>query len=325
MDRIIRRFQRDLFAVAHVAHLDNAGAWALTELVEPDWGCYGGAVRLYWPFTSATPDPRDHRFWRRHVSLWGRDAEDALDVARSEIKTAIFAQTAMFAEPPLIEELIQARRTRAYSELLGDDTATIEALRADNDRLQGELEVAESLYDEQTTREQQEITKLSAERERLQQEVEELTNKLLQKDAHIHTLTTALKGSTPDAEAGAGGSPVKTVEEPEPRNVEEAVAFASERFKHLVLGEDVSDGVKKLDPSAGPPGKVYNALKVLDRYTRVKPVGLGKGDEHWLQDEGLDVSREAPSLLRNPRQRVLRSFNAGPRGSGVRVASQAVI
>lgn len=308
---VVQEFSRDLFAVATIASLDYDGAWEFSGMVDENWSCYGGAVRLYWPIDDTSNDPSLHRYWRRHTFLWGSAAERALQDERQEIKNAIFAQAANLQEPSPIISARKNIQTAHLESLQGDKDRTIEWLRSEVGKLEDESRGHEAAYLELLQNSDSRVAMLEAELRSANTEIEQLKSARQQQQRTIEVLSDR-SGDQSALRSDSASSQDGTVEVPEePQSVEDAVTIGRRVYSRLVFGKDVADGVSRLDPKAGPPAKILEALKAMNRYATAKMGQLGMADEEWFRNEGVDVSPEFPSTLLNERQAGLRTFDNG--------------
>ena len=284
---LARDLSNDLTGLATVAQIDENASWALTELRGQTWSCFGGGIRLYWPFRATGNDPYSHPLWTRQRLLGGYvDLVTAARRVRGRLRRMIFSQSAFRTAPALIakirEDSVAAQRKQAreasdYKELAdgyAHDNRLLEQDLADRD-----LQIS-SLLDE--------IVDLKAQNGEL-----------------ITSLQFA--GGTATAEDEKYVSAPLAVE-----TVEDAVLQAMERFDNLVFGRDVDDGIEGLAPDAGPPMKILRYLERLSEMTtELRGGSLGATQHQWLRDRGMDVSGEGRTDRNSPAHRTKRTWDDG--------------
>lgn len=59
------RLSHELFALALVVRVDRDASWGLTDALGPSFGCYDGAVRLFWPGFDLGASRFSHPLWVR--------------------------------------------------------------------------------------------------------------------------------------------------------------------------------------------------------------------------------------------------------------------
>ncbi len=287
-DRVLRSFQDDLFGVAHVAHLDVAGAWELSDLVGREWSCFSGAIRIYWPIRPGTDEPQFHRYWPHHVKLWGKEAEDALDNTQREIKTAIFAEAATLPDPQIIQSVTEAYKSERLENLQGEEW--INYLEDENKKLEAQIIQLKESHGEELRRIQQELSEKSNSQNDLQDRCDSLLEELDQVRSERDQ---------------------KKAPDHSPKSVSEAIDIANREYKRLAFGMDVDDGVKGLDPSAGPPKKILRTFMVLDKYaaTMIELNGnIGKRTIDWFSEQGVNVAPESSGVRKSDTRRQKRTF-----------------
>lgn len=147
----------DLAGVANVYCVDDAAAWALTDVLRKPLSTYGGAVRIYWPRLAINDDPFRHQLWTA-TRLQGIDADQqtALERIRRQLRTIVLrASAASVVRPAEIDEIRGAAARSEYAELqmkaialedlkakassLADFKDIADSYAADNDKLRREL------------------------------------------------------------------------------------------------------------------------------------------------------------------------------------------
>lgn len=141
----------DLAGLANVVIVDEGASWALTDVLGREFGCYSGAVRLYWPQCSRKSDPLDHPYWSASKLRPGVEMCDRL---RRQLRDRVFRAAAWsVVRPREIEAIRDAARQRPIAELkarassleefsqLADSYAEeSEALRSEKAELKAELQ-----------------------------------------------------------------------------------------------------------------------------------------------------------------------------------------
>jgi hypothetical protein len=136
----------DLVGLANVVVVDEEASWALRYTLGPQWGCYRGAVRLFWPHFSQTDDRYLHPLWTagRLVSA-SQDATQTRDRFRKQLRTLLFRTSALsVVRPPEIDAIRDASSRTALHELkerahsLGEYNEYADLYAADNEELRHE-------------------------------------------------------------------------------------------------------------------------------------------------------------------------------------------
>lgn len=299
----------DLLGLGLVYQLDGDASWALTESLGVDRSCHSGAVRIYWPgFGEDGDDPRRHPLWTKDRMLGGAvDAIDAAEKVRQTIRWKVLAMSAFAAGGrTLFEEVRDA------------------SLRAEAAKRRAQIETTaqeKAYYESEVLRLEEDKKALAAQAEDLRRQVEELTKASLElideKDvlaAQVSALTEALRYKEVAGQEAVGEDAHDDAEEEDIGTVREAVDLARSRFSdELQFGSDVEAGVVTLDPSAGPPGKVYRYLALLASLTRSKRSGpsLGATDLKWLLDRGATGSKESDTIRTDKSKMKKRRWNDG--------------
>lgn len=109
----------DLCALANLYVVDEGASWALRENLGPQWSCYRGAVRLYWPQFSSSDDRYLHPLWTAERLVSGtRDAASTRDVFRKQLRSLLFRTSALSViRPTEIDSIRDAVSKNALSEL----------------------------------------------------------------------------------------------------------------------------------------------------------------------------------------------------------------
>ena len=146
----------DLVALANVFVMDDDASWALRDTLGPQWGCYRGAVRLFWPHFSRTDDRYLHPLWtaERLVSE-SQDATQTRDRFRRQLRSLLFRTSALsVARPSEIDSIRDGASRSALNELkerahaLGEYKEFAELYAADNEALRQERAALRSRVEE---------------------------------------------------------------------------------------------------------------------------------------------------------------------------------
>ena len=290
---LARDLSVDLTGLAVVAQIDEDASWILSELSGQTWSCFGGAIRLYWPFRATGNDPYSHPLWTRQRLLSGDlDSVTAAGRVQSRLRRMVFSQSAFRTAPALItkirEDFGAAQREHALE--ANDYRELADGYARDNSLLKQEL----------------------ADRD---MQISSLLDEIVDLKAQNGELITSLQfaGGTASVTAEEYLSASLAVE-----TVEDAVLQAMERFNGLVFGRDVDGGVAGLAPDAGPPMKILRYLERLNEMTAELETGtLGTTQHQWLRDRGVDVSGESRTDRNSPAHAAKRTWDDG---SGMRRA-----
>lgn len=133
----------DLSGLANVVCVDEDAAWALTDVLGQRFGCYRGAVRMYWPHFSANQDPLFHPRWTADMlRRVGSDDQDARERIRKRFRHILFRASALSViRPRAIDSIRENATHRDIAELrkrassLQDFEELADSYATDNARL----------------------------------------------------------------------------------------------------------------------------------------------------------------------------------------------
>lgn len=299
----------DLIGLGLVYQLDGEAAWGLTESLGVERSCHSGAVRIYWPgFGEDGDDPRRHPLWTKDRMLGGAvDAIDAAEKVRQTIRWKVLAMSAFAAGGrSLFDEVRDA------------------ALRAEAAKRRSLIETTaqeKAYFESEALRLEEEKRAIAVQSDELRRQVEDLTKATLElideKDAleaRVRSLTEALQFKEGLEAGAAGAAPADVAPDASVETVSDAVNLAKKRFcGELEFGADVEAGIGSLDPSAGPPGKVFRYLSLLAELAREKraSASIGATDLRWLQDRGASGSKESDTIRNDKAKMKKRRWNDG--------------
>jgi predicted flap endonuclease-1-like 5' DNA nuclease len=248
-----------LLGLAHVAALDDDGAWAVTKALGKRLSCYQGAVRIYWPGFGRGDDPYHHRLY-----VFG-----ALDVLGPDgLQGELFDQLGRLAglsidEPVLRRALILERRAAEVDQRVEERAETLarvaNAAAAEGAVTAEEfaefakefeaLETTVTLVEQDALEGQVEVERLRAERDAARRQVAELSRAF--------------------AQAGAAEAP--EVVEP-PATVLEAVERARAEAEQTVY---LPEALKSAEASEyDDPSRVLDDLRLIEGVARDWASGL---------------------------------------------------
>jgi len=234
---------RDLCGLAHVYHsLYSLPDRALSRRLGP-LGCYGGAVRIYWPGFSTESDRYTHDLYTpARLRNWqGKPFREAL---RDRL-FAIAAST--MAAPSMFRELRRAARRRQLQ--------------------------AQDVPDEWLV----ELEQIEEERDRWKKEAGRLEGELVQANEEAGRLRASFRQV-----AEGVATPVEALEHVDeetqpPKTVREAVERAEGLCPHLVFVEAAFESAED-SPFQDPPVVLEALLKLEELAAReAQPGGIGKG------------------------------------------------
>ena len=279
----------DLAGLAIVVEIDDETSWLLSETKGRDWSCYGGAVRLYWPFQGTPDDPYRHPLWTQAKLHWGGvDSFTAGKRVQNRVHRWVFGQSTFQPQPPVIlrirEEYFTEQRSRARD---ADDYF----------ELASSFELENSSLKQTIENNEEQIIGLQDQIEDLRARNRELT---------ISQLWTE---GTAD---GTSTEPDDNLWDNEDDVIEDVVEYAMATFQNLKLGVDVEEGVSGLAPQAGPPGKILRYLRELNTMTlKLNEGTLGTSLRHWLTTRGVSVSGESETTGGSAAQMSKRTWDDG--------------
>ena len=284
---LARDLSSDLTGLATVVQIDEDASWALSEARGQAWSCFGGAIRLYWPFRATRNDPYSHPLWTQQRLLRGDvDSITAAGRIRSRLRRIVFSQSAFRTQPSLIarirEDFASVQRQQAME--AHDYRELADGYAHDNGVLRRDL------------------IERNVQVDSLLEEIEDLK-------AQNRELITSLQFSgdlamVPDQEYDSPSLASETVED--------AVLVAMERCDNLVFGQDVDGGIEGLAPDAGPPMKISRYLDTLNEMTTEMRAGsLGATQQQWLRDRNVEMSGESRTDRNSPAHMARRTWDDG--------------
>lgn len=109
----------DLVALANVVVVDDEASWALRDTLGSQWGCYRGAVRLFWPHFSRSDDRYLHPLWTaERLVAESQDATQTRDRFRRQLRSLLFRTSALsVARPPEIDAIRDGASRSTLNEL----------------------------------------------------------------------------------------------------------------------------------------------------------------------------------------------------------------
>ena len=272
----------DLTGLATIVEIDSDASWTMSKTKGSIWSCYDGAIRIYWPFSSARNHPNLHPFWiHRELIPVGVSIDKAADRIRHRIKRMVFEQSAFQTMPLLISKIrqlhrdvqrAQARDADAYEEIAEDYGQENDYLRRENTRLSDMIESRDD-------------------------KIESLNDRIAELEDQKRALTdsrawTQKVHSSDDQEY-----------ETSPPTVEDAVQRAKRDCEHLIFGNDVQRGIDSLATDAGPPSKILRYLCKLDEMTsQVQGGELGMPIRQWLREQNIAYSPEQDNISAKDRE-----------------------
>jgi hypothetical protein len=143
LDEIDETLTHELAGLAVIVRADEQAAWEITKALGPQWACYYGGIRTFWPQFRPDHDVRRHPRWTPDdVYSLSDDDDEAANLLVRRLRLAIFRAAALNVHRPAEIEEIRAAHARArIAESLagaagGKDFEVIaESYAADNDRL----------------------------------------------------------------------------------------------------------------------------------------------------------------------------------------------
>ena len=279
----------DLAGLAMVVEIDDETSWLLSETKGRDWSCYGGAVRLYWPFKGTPDDPYRHPLWTRTKLHWGGvDSFIAAKRVQSRLHRWVFSQSTFQPQPSVIVRIREQYLTEQQSLARdADDYLELASLIEVENR---NLKQTNEDYEEQVRGLQDLIEDLRARNREL-------------------TISRLYEDGTAE---GASAEPEDNLWMNEDEVVDDAVDYAMDLCQNLMFGSDVELGVYGLAPQAGPPRKILRYLQVLETMTqKLNEDTLGMPIRHWLTEQGISVSGESETTGGSAVQMSKRTWDDG--------------
>lgn len=142
---IAQHLGRDLVGAAEVFRIREGASLLLSEKIGKRNSCYLGAIRLYWPATSAEQMPRSH-VWTEESLLPHDEELDDLYAKRfrTKIRNLILSATAVsVSAPKKIRELREGSAARALNDKLQSSAERITSLETSVSDLTAKLEDSE--------------------------------------------------------------------------------------------------------------------------------------------------------------------------------------
>ena len=274
-----------------VVKIDDETSWLLSETKGRDWSCYGGAVRLYWPFQGTPDDPYRHPLWTKTKLHWGgADSFIAAKRVHRRLHRWVFSQSTFQPQPPVIvrvrEQYFTEQRSLARD---ADDYSELASLIATENR---SLKQTIENNEEQIRALQDQIEDLRARNREL-------------------TISRLWTDGTAEGE-GASAEPDDNLSMNEDEVVDDAVEYAKALCQNLTFGADIELGVSGLAPQAGPPRKILRYLQVLETMTqKLNEDTLGLPIRHWLTEQSISVSGESETTGGSAVQMAKRTWDDG--------------
>lgn len=274
---------RECAGAALVVRADRDACWQLTALKSAEWSCYNGAVRLYYPRLSDSPEPRRHPLW---ISRFFDDADDVTAMER-RLRALLRRLTLSYS----------AFSTYVPSVLAEVQTAIDAALRAPvatPGHVDQDWEAIASLY--------------ATDNDRLQEEAKALRDEVADLRVQLSNLQSVLHWN----QSAEPGDPHPAQMAP-PATVEAAVDQARVLYPDdLVFGSAVPDGIAGLAPDSGPPAKILAHLKALSELAQARRKGpLGENLVTWLRKKGVPCSGESETIRNSAEERARRTWDDG--------------
>ncbi|GIX07839.1 MAG: hypothetical protein KatS3mg115_2242 [Candidatus Poribacteria bacterium] len=279
---------RRLAGLARVVAIDRYATFHLTDELrhrgdqEGRFGCFDGAVRVYWPRLSFEDHPSRHRLYRGEEVGSGF----AETVQRVLTRSAVIRWT----EPPALLELRRAIRGQGRAE-------TIQRIRSRPPDEEGLLTELEEAWNE--------LEQLREECRRLREENAELRTENANLRSNLSLLfregeetpTTDLLSSIGEEE-GNSSTPASTSEF---KTVLEAVQAAQKQTRHLVYLDSAIQSAK--DCPYRSPERVYQALLTIDRVAQewlgsLEGISTGTNRPKRFQELGWDYSEHISQTAR---------------------------
>lgn len=200
----------DLIGLANVYVLDEEASWALKDKLGPRWGCYAGAVRLFWPHFSSMQDRFSHPLWTKsRLESRSPNLAETRERLRSQLRGLIFRASALsVVKPHDIDEIRDAASRR-----------TLTDLRARATSLQEYKELAES-YAKDNDKLRNDCGSLRTQIEELQKQIKDLEVGKLALQYHLRAANGLHSDVVDDGDIAPGGDdPDNEVAEPSPGEV----------------------------------------------------------------------------------------------------------
>jgi hypothetical protein len=270
---IAERFAADLSGLAIVSLIDADAAWTLTKTRGKEWSCFNGAIRLYWPKVGNGTGPLDHPLWTKHSLLTSAaSADDASHKIREQLRRRILGLSAFSVNEPAelrhIRDTCRAKKAeeeRAVLQSHADFEQLADSYAKENDGLKQRLETDEL-------------------------EINDLRVQLANLQAAFQWKQTTDAEIAPESELP-------------PTTIAEAIDRARHSLDRLYFGKDVDSGVAALSPEAGPPDKVLDYLKALQKMADTQSAGpLGVTQVQWLNGIGVHASGESETIRNSDRE-----------------------
>lgn len=265
-DDIHELIARDLCGLAHVVRLKSDGAWELTNRWGPEWSCYNGAVRLFWPMRGGRGNSKAHPLWTMDRLMSRTDDETvARDRLRNAIGHRVLEASTYVSDDPLFSDF-----AKLHARQLADNVRAAAS---------GSPEHSKEEYEKQIADQRAEIDDKDAVISRLNDNVE--------------SLSLALRNMQTAGEAENDEQLVTEVAEPQ--SVVEAVTTARRELEDQVeIAAETDADVAGLNPEAGPPEKILRYLRVLGTLSKQLAEGpLGQSVPIWLRQHGVDCSGDS--------------------------------
>lgn len=241
-----------LLGLAHVAVVDDAAAWTVTEAIGKALSCYRGSVRIYWPRMKSTDDPLYHRLF----------AAGALDfLGRAGLQQEIFLTLGRLSgltvdEPSLRKALLLEAREAALEKSVDDRAAALARITdaADEGAVPAdEFAQFAAAYDELDAK----YAMLDLDAVEVQREVERVRRERDDARAGLVELSRSLAKNGDE-----GTSDTATP----PDTVLEAVQQAQLRARHSVILDEALESAS--ESQYGDASRVLEDLQLIEQIAR---------------------------------------------------------
>jgi len=240
-----------LLGLAHVAVVDDAASWLVTEAIGKSLSCYRGAVRIYWPQFGLSDDPFHHRLFvgggLDFLGPIGLQQELFLVLGRLAGLT--------IDEPDLRRTLVLEARTDALAKSIETRAAALakvnEAAHSKGSVSAAEFAEFAAEYDELDRR----YASLDLDVVELQHEIERVRKERDDARTNLVELSRSFQKSRDDDSPAA--KPVSP-----PSTVREAVERAKQEAKRTVFLDEALTSAQ--ESRYGDPGRVLDDLRLID-------------------------------------------------------------
>ena len=301
----ISRVMQFLPGLASLYILDPLGTQEFTRAIGRTHAVWGGALRTY--MQDVDPAVDDDALRHRILSA----TRIAKDANRAASMLSILPRR-LAAEAPLPEPLARVNRTLLTQESGSPESADLDGLRTQIERLGKDRDIALDLAEEQETR----ANAMFAQRERALAELAEREQRLLHAESQVRALRRRLVAVGQPAEAFPRAEPVA---EP-PATFAELLDWMDSDLRRVAFsGDRAKPPTLDLRPeSATWVRSSWEALRALESYAQAKTASRFSGDfKAWCENQHADayvipahkVARDESETVRgNARWRREREF-----------------